>query len=145
MSDAACGPGASAFDFDLLGFARFAPRQGDREDAVGVARLDLVGIHGKRQSDGARESAVPSLVAAESLAFLERLGFARAAERQHFPLDRKIEIRGLHAGQLVKQVAKVVGGSGGGRPTLAQAGGRDADRIEEALSLVTDLVREGLS
>jgi len=53
--------------------------------------------------------------------------------------------RGLHAGRLVKQVAQVVGGGGGGRPTLAQAGGRDTDRIEEALRLVPDLVERGLS
>jgi len=53
--------------------------------------------------------------------------------------------RGLHAGQLVKRVAQVVGGSGGGKPTLAQAGGRDVGRIGEALSLVSDLVVEGLS
>ncbi len=53
--------------------------------------------------------------------------------------------RGLHAGRLVKQVAQVVGGSGGGRPTLAQAGGRDAGRIGEALRLVPDLVERGLS
>jgi alanyl-tRNA synthetase len=53
--------------------------------------------------------------------------------------------RGLHAGQLVKQVAEVVGGGGGGRATLAQAGGRDADRIGEALRLVAALVERGLS
>ena len=53
--------------------------------------------------------------------------------------------RGLHAGQLAKQVAQVVGGSGGGRPTLAQAGGRDVGRIGEALRLVPDLVERGLS
>jgi alanyl-tRNA synthetase len=53
--------------------------------------------------------------------------------------------RGLHAGRLVKRVAQVVGGGGGGRPTLAQAGGRDAGRIGEALRLVPDLVERGLS
>jgi alanyl-tRNA synthetase len=53
--------------------------------------------------------------------------------------------RGLHAGQLVKRVAQVVGGSGGGRPTLAQAGGRDTGRVKEALSLVADLVAEGFN
>ncbi len=41
--------------------------------------------------------------------------------------------RGLHAGELVKSAAQVVGGSGGGRPTLAQAGGRDASRLSLAL------------
>jgi alanyl-tRNA synthetase len=51
--------------------------------------------------------------------------------------------RGLHAGRLVKAVAQVVGGGGGGRPTLAQAGGRDASRLDEALAGVPDLV-EGM-
>lgn len=53
--------------------------------------------------------------------------------------------RGLHAGRIVKRVAQVVGGGGGGKPTLAQAGGRDTSRMAEALGLVTDLVREGLN
>jgi alanyl-tRNA synthetase len=53
--------------------------------------------------------------------------------------------RGLHAGQLAKRVAQVVGGSGGGRPTLAQAGGRDTGRLKEALSLLPDLIAEELS
>jgi alanyl-tRNA synthetase len=42
--------------------------------------------------------------------------------------------RGLHAGELVKLTAQTLGGGGGGKPTLAQAGGRDPDRIPEALS-----------
>jgi len=50
--------------------------------------------------------------------------------------------RGLHAGWLVKQVAQVVGGGGGGKPTLAQAGGRDTGRIGEALRLVPDLIEQ---
>jgi alanyl-tRNA synthetase len=52
--------------------------------------------------------------------------------------------RGLHAGRLVKVVAQVVGGGGGGRPTLAQAGGRDAGRLDEALDGVPGVVREML-
>lgn len=40
---------------------------------------------------------------------------------------------GLHAGNLVGAIAKICGGGGGGRPNLAQAGGRDPSRIEEAL------------
>ncbi len=50
--------------------------------------------------------------------------------------------RGLKAGTLIQQVARVVGGGGGGRPTLAQAGGRDASRLGEALALVPGLVEE---
>ena len=49
--------------------------------------------------------------------------------------------RGLHAGRLVKEVARVVGGGGGGRPTLAQAGGKDATKIGEALKLVAEFIK----
>jgi alanyl-tRNA synthetase len=52
--------------------------------------------------------------------------------------------RGLKAGTLVKQVAQVVGGGGGGRPALAQAGGRDPSRLDEALALVPMLVEQSL-
>jgi alanyl-tRNA synthetase len=52
--------------------------------------------------------------------------------------------RGLHAGKLAGAVAKVVGGGGGGKPTLAQAGGRDPKRLAEALALVPRLVGETL-
>jgi alanyl-tRNA synthetase len=52
--------------------------------------------------------------------------------------------RGLHAGTLVKAVAQEVGGSGGGRPTMAQAGGRDTSHLIEALSHVPGLVEQSL-
>jgi alanyl-tRNA synthetase len=52
---------------------------------------------------------------------------------------------GLHAGRLVKEVAQVVGGGGGGKPTMAQAGGKDASRLDEALAKVDDLVSEMIS
>jgi alanyl-tRNA synthetase len=41
--------------------------------------------------------------------------------------------RGLNAGELARHVAGYLGGSGGGRPTLAQAGGKDASRLDQAL------------
>jgi len=53
--------------------------------------------------------------------------------------------RGLHAGELVKSVAAVVGGSGGGKPTLAQAGGKDPSRLAEALDQAIDWVRSNLA
>jgi alanyl-tRNA synthetase len=52
--------------------------------------------------------------------------------------------RGLHAGNLVKQVAQVVGGGGGGRPTLAQAGGNDASKLAEALDQVPVYIKTNL-
>jgi alanyl-tRNA synthetase len=44
------------------------------------------------------------------------------------------------AGRLVQEVAKMVGGGGGGRPDLAQAGGKDASRLDEALAAVAGWV-----
>jgi alanyl-tRNA synthetase len=48
--------------------------------------------------------------------------------------------KGYDAGKIVKQVAAVVGGSGGGKPGLAQAGGKDKNKIDEALKLVKKLL-----
>ncbi|MHB1042417.1 MAG: alanine--tRNA ligase [Eubacteriales bacterium] len=48
--------------------------------------------------------------------------------------------RGLHAGRLVKELAPLVGGGGGGKPEMAQAGGKDPSRLQEALDRVCTLV-----
>ncbi|MCR5148652.1 MAG: alanine--tRNA ligase [Eubacterium sp.] len=40
---------------------------------------------------------------------------------------------GIHAGNIIKKIAPIVGGGGGGRPNMAQAGGKDASKIEDAL------------
>ena len=52
---------------------------------------------------------------------------------------------GLKAGSLIKEVAKVVGGGGGGRPDLAQAGGTDVSKINDALELARKLITEELT
>ena len=46
----------------------------------------------------------------------------------------------FNAGQLVKEAAIITGGNGGGRPDFAQAGGRDASKIANALSLIKNKV-----
>jgi alanyl-tRNA synthetase len=52
--------------------------------------------------------------------------------------------KGAHAGKLVGEVAKVVGGKGGGKPNLAQAGGKDPAKLDEALKLARQLAAERL-
>ena len=49
--------------------------------------------------------------------------------------------RGLHAGNIVKAAAREVGGGGGGRPEMAQAGGRDPERLDDALRAAVEAVR----
>jgi len=50
--------------------------------------------------------------------------------------------KGLHAGNMVRDAARVMGGGGGGQPEMAQAGGRQADKLGEALGRVAELVKE---
>ncbi|MBI5789762.1 MAG: alanine--tRNA ligase [Candidatus Schekmanbacteria bacterium] len=50
----------------------------------------------------------------------------------------------LHAGNIIKQVAQITGGSGGGRPDMAQAGGKDVDKLPEAIERVYDIAGEVL-
>ncbi len=45
------------------------------------------------------------------------------------------------AGDIVKQIAPIVGGTGGGRPDMAQAGGKDPAKLDEALAKVADLIQ----
>lgn len=56
----------------------------------------------------------------------------------------KVNKKGLQAGKFIGQIAKICGGGGGGRPNLAQAGGRDATKLTEALETARKQLREGL-
>jgi alanyl-tRNA synthetase len=53
--------------------------------------------------------------------------------------------KGLKAGDLIRPIAAAVGGKAGGRPNMAQGGGSDPSKLDEALNLTPDLVREALS
>jgi len=53
--------------------------------------------------------------------------------------------RGMHAGNLLREAAKVIGGGGGGRPNMAQAGGKDADKLDAALAVVKPWVEQNLT
>lgn len=50
--------------------------------------------------------------------------------------------KGVHAGNVVKAVAKICGGGGGGRPDMAQAGAKDASKIDEALCAAYGIIEE---
>ncbi len=53
--------------------------------------------------------------------------------------------RGLHAGNISKDVAKIVGGGGGGRPDMAQAGGQYVAKLDEAIRFAAELLAKKLS
>ena len=50
--------------------------------------------------------------------------------------------KGIHAGNIIKEVAKIAGGGGGGRPDMAQAGGKDVAKVDEALDKIPSIIKE---
>jgi len=59
--------------------------------------------------------------------------------------SKGVNAKGLQAGKFIGNIAKICGGGGGGRPNLAQAGGRDASKVKEALASAKAELEAGLS
>ncbi|MBA7588433.1 hypothetical protein ES708_30491 [subsurface metagenome] len=59
--------------------------------------------------------------------------------------DDLIQKSSLKAGDIVKKIAEKVGGSGGGRPHMAMAGGKDVEKLDEALASAPGIVGTLLS
>jgi alanyl-tRNA synthetase len=49
--------------------------------------------------------------------------------------------KGYHAGNMIKELAKVCGGGGGGKADMAQAGAKDASKLPEAFALAESMLR----
>ncbi len=67
-----------------------------------------------------------------------RVNLVAAVTRDLLPL-------GLHAGKLVKELATIIDGGGGGKPEMAQAGGKDPARLQEALERVSLIIPKQLN
>ncbi|SRR5579883_192492 len=85
---------------------------------------------------------------------LQKLGTNSAVVLGSVPEAEKVSLiaafspevnkKGLQAGKFIGAIAKICGGGGGGRPNLAQAGGRDANKLPEALESARRELRSGL-
>ena len=53
--------------------------------------------------------------------------------------------KGAHAGSLIKGIAALVGGGGGGRPNMAQAGGKNPAGIPDAIAKAAEILKEQIS
>ncbi len=53
--------------------------------------------------------------------------------------------KGVHAGNLIKAIAGLVGGGGGGRPNMAQAGGKNPEKADEAVEAAAEILKGQLS
>ncbi|HEX3220323.1 MAG TPA: DHHA1 domain-containing protein, partial [Candidatus Limnocylindria bacterium] len=95
-------------------------------DGVALRRWadDLRALTGRFVAVAAGENGSPSLLVAAS---------------------RDLVSEGFDAVAIIRKVGPILGGGGGGRPELAQAGGRDASRVQEALAEATRLALEALA
>ncbi len=100
---------------------------------VVTRKVDGVEARGLREmADRMREKHGSAVVAIGS-----NLGEGKAALIVAVTPDLTSRVK---AGDVIKEIAPIVGGSGGGRPDFAQAGGRDPEKIGEALERVVELV-----
>jgi alanyl-tRNA synthetase len=60
-------------------------------------------------------------------------------------LDKSLPERGVDAAAVVREVAPIIGGGGGGRPTLAEAGGKDPEKLGDALERAERLILTALA
>ena len=56
--------------------------------------------------------------------------------------NKEAVAKGVHAGNIIREVTKAAGGSGGGKPDMAQGGGKDRDKVEDAIAMVEGIVAD---
>jgi alanyl-tRNA synthetase len=59
-------------------------------------------------------------------------------------LDKSLEGRGVNAGDVIREAAALIGGKGGGRPTMARAGGKEPQHLDDAVALAEKTIIEAL-
>ena len=93
---------------------------------VVTARFDTLDIDGLRNTGDMLKNKLESGVVVLASNYADKVSFVVTATKD-------VLAKGVHSGNIVKEVAKVAGGGGGGRPDMAQAGGKDASKINDAL------------
>jgi alanyl-tRNA synthetase len=103
-----------------------------------ASRVDLPSVDALRYSADAVRRIMPSGVAVLGSVIEGLPKFVAIVSQDVIP-------KGPKAGEILKRVAAVTGGGAGGPPHMAQGGGKDPSKIEEALAIVPETVREMLS
>jgi alanyl-tRNA synthetase len=103
--------------------------------SVVASRVEGVDDKGLRElADQLRDKLHPAVVVLGTIQG-ERVALLAAVSKE--------ATKHYHAGNIIKQIAPLVGGGGGGRPDFAQAGGKDPARLDEALQKVYELIEKG--
>ena len=87
----------------------------------------------KEMADNLRDKLQSGVVAISNVSY-SKVNFVVTATKD-------VIDRGIHSGNIVKEIAKIAGGKGGGRPNMAQAGATDATKIDEALSYTCEVIK----
>ncbi len=112
-----------AFDLDGIKIISYRDQNGNREYLLSLA-------------DALREN-LKSSVGVFATVSEDKISFVATVT------DDLIK-KGIKAGEIIKEVAKLTGGSGGGKPHLAQAGGKDITKLDFALSQVPEIIKNML-
>ena len=108
-----------------------------RETAAGdvtVLVVDVTSGDPLAVSDRLKQQHAPAVV----IAGLRENGSAQIL----INMDASLEGRGVHAGDVIRDAAALIGGRGGGRPTMARAGGKDSERLPAAIALAERTIIE---
>lgn len=100
---------------------------------VVTARFDTLDIDGLRNTGDMLKNKIESGVVVLGSNYGDKVSFIVTATKD-------VMAKGIHSGNIIKEVAKVAGGGGGGRPDMAQAGGKDAAKINDALKAAIPVI-----
>ena len=101
---------------------------------IATARLDGVAADELRKMTDTAKAENSDIIIVLAAVNGEKLTFCSACGKDAIS-------KGAHAGNLVREIAKIAGGNGGGKPDSAMAGGKDVSKVEEALGAVSNLVK----
>jgi alanyl-tRNA synthetase len=99
-----------------------------------TARFDQLDMDALRNSCENLRSRIGTGVVVLGSAFGGKVSFVAMASKD------AVE-RGAHCGNIVREAAKAAGGGGGGRPDMAQAGGKDASKLDDALQSALEAIK----
>lgn len=100
---------------------------------VVASRFEQLDMDGLRSTGDMLKSKIGSGVVVLAATHGDKVNFIVTATKD-------VVAKGVHSGNIIREVAKIAGGGGGGRPDMAQAGGKDASKIEEALGQAVKII-----
>lgn len=104
---------------------------------VVIAKIENSGIEGLKSLGDAVREKLPSCVVVLAGIQNNKVNFIGMATKD------MVE-KGIHAGNILREAAKITGGGGGGRPNIAQAGGKDVSKVDQALEAAKGLIEAQL-